>query len=88
MQSKCDYASMLTGEYGDGVSVTRKDYQSSVKALFHIMECIYEIVEKGPAHESRRPQNPTTAGVYLSSDIDNTEMSNGHLNEIEEAKSD
>ena len=86
MQQKCEYASMLTGEYGDGVSVTRKDYQSSVRALYHIMECIYEIVvEKGHGQESRRPTN---AGVYLSSDIDNTEMSNGHLNEIEEAKSD
>jgi hypothetical protein len=76
----------MPGEYGDrdGVSVTRRDYHSSVRALYHIMECIYEILEKS-APEAKKPPK---IGLYLSSDIDNTEMSVAGLNEIEEALSD
>ena len=87
LQQKCDYGQGMPSEYGekDGVSVTRRDYHSSVRALYHIMECIYEILEKSAPEAKRPPQN---TGLYLSSDIDNTEMSVGGLNEIEEALSD
>ena len=86
LQQKCDYGQKASGEYGDRetVSVTRRDYHSSVRALYHIMECINEVLEKS-APEAKRPQK---TGLFLSSDIDNTEMSVGGLNEIEETLSD
>ncbi len=62
-----------------------------MRSLFHILECIYEILEKaGGNGERRKSQYRENNGMCLSSDIDANEMSggNGYLNEIEEAKSD
>jgi len=60
--------------------VTRRDYQSSVRALFHFLESIYELLQS-IMPETKKTQHQ---GVYLSSDVDVTEMSGGQLNEIEE----
>ena len=62
LQQKCDYGQGMPGEYGDrdGVSVTRRDYHSSVRALYHIMESIYEILEKS-LPEAKKPPKTTVA---------------------------